>query len=172
MTEETTDSWNNEPTGDRIADKLIEQGYGREEIEALVHWVRLSSLLCLNLNEDMLEALKKTVHSLTLKAEKLYAELMTGETDQIAMTVQDLGEDWPFDKKASLSDLFLELTGTLLFKGVDGPRATETALGVALDQMMSDLREDPELRGEISRIAEKHIDPDVLTQIRGQGSPE
>lgn len=142
----------NEPE-DRIAEKLIAEGFPREETEALSQWVSLTTMLCLDLDLRVIGIVKDTIKSLTNAADKLYAELMNDERDRAVLTFDDMGEGWlsMFGADESITKRYLEATGTLLFKGQDGPRATEVALGEAIDRMVEHLSEHPDLQDEIRR---------------------
>lgn len=148
-----------------LADKLAEDGYDREQAQALTRWVALCSL-CISINEDMLDVLASAITNLCVKADGLYAKLMTGEIERASMAPKDLGENWTFDLQSSVSQVFVELTGTLLFAGNDGPRGTAMHLIDSLSRIKDGLREEPDLRRSIEAIAEESIDSDVLAAIR------
>lgn len=109
--------------------------YDPTEVEVLHEWVRLVAKLILLEPEQNAKRLNAGLDRLTVEAERLYPELEAGV--KVGMDTSDLGPEW--DPDDDVGGLFVELTGTLLFIGVDGPRPTSAALHRTIDTIRKEI---------------------------------
>lgn len=80
--------------------------------------------------------LTEALRNLAQKAQAVYPQLASGE--RISMSLADLG-DWPLPD--DVGDLFLRLSGDVLFIGEDGPLATASAMRRTLAKVADHLNE-------------------------------
>lgn len=125
---------------DQQFEKLVGDGYPREAVERVRDWTELCSIV-MAIDPDDSESLCAGVKSLNAKAESLYPNLLEGKP--VSMHPSDLGEGWTIPNE-SIEDRFLELTGSILLTGVDGPRATHFVMLEKLGEMAEWFREHPE----------------------------
>ena len=110
--------------------------YSPKDVERVKVWVEMVADVIEVDPERNPDILRTATTNLGQKAQTLYPQLELGAPVQ--MFPADLGP-WPLPN--DLAQVFLELTGDLLFCGEDGPLATAAALNRTIDRVIETLNE-------------------------------
>lgn len=92
-------------------------------------WVGFCAAL-ISIDHDNLDILRRGLQRLVSVADLQFPELESSGETSVGMGPEDLGD---FPLPVEVADLFVMLTGTILFNGADGPRPTGLNLERALD---------------------------------------
>lgn len=106
--------------------------YAPEDVVHVRTWLEFCADIIAVEPEANVERLKHGVRRLARRADELYPQLESGE--RVGMFPSDLG-DWGLP--LPVAEVFVTLTGNVLFLGDDGPRATAVELEAALDNLTS-----------------------------------